>query len=196
MEKAGSLMSSKYSVSEQEIQLSIAREAIKAAVMGKPLPAIDLDSLPSSLAAEGASFVTLTIEGRLRGCIGTLEAYQPVAIDVQEHAVAAALQDTRFPTLQPSELPLIKIEISILTPRRPLIYSDPIELEEKLRPGIDGVVLQDGFRKATFLPQVWEKIPDTQTFLTQLCMKMGAPGNLWQKKPLQVYIYQVTEFHE
>jgi AmmeMemoRadiSam system protein A len=196
MEKAGRMTSPHFNPDEQRILLKIARDAIDAAVHGQPLPTISLDSLPPNLSEKGGTFVTLTIQGRLRGCIGTLEAYLPVAMDVQEHAVAAAMQDSRFPILQPSELPLINIEISVLTPKQPLTYTDSADLLEKLRPGIDGVVLQDGFRKATFLPQVWEKIPDPGSFLTQLCMKMGAPGNLWQKKPLTISTYQVEEFHE
>lgn len=190
------MTSPQFNPDEQRILLKIARDAIDAAVHAQPLPTISLDSLPPNLSKKGGTFVTLTIQGRLRGCIGTLEAYQPVVLDVQEHAVAAALQDNRFPILQPSELPLINIEISVLTPKQPLTYTDSADLLEKLRPGIDGVVLQDGFRKATFLPQVWEKIPDPGSFLSQLCMKMGAPGNLWQKKPLKISTYQVEEFHE
>jgi len=181
---------------EQEILLKIAREALEKAVQGIPLPEVKLNKLPPSLQANGASFVTLTINDRLRGCIGTLEAYQPLAEDVQEHAVAAALQDFRFPNVEPSELPLIEIEVSVLTPREPLIYDGPDDLIQKIRPGMDGVVLEDGFRKATFLPQVWEKLTSPESFLSQLCMKMGAPDDLWRKKPLKVFTYQVQKFHE
>jgi AmmeMemoRadiSam system protein A len=181
---------------EQEILLKIAREALEKSVRGLPLPGVNLPVLSPALQADGASFVTLTIEGRLRGCIGTLEPYQPLAKDVQEHAVAAALQDPRFPNVQPEETDSIKIEVSVLTPKIPLHYDGPLELLEKIRPGIDGVVLQDGFRKATFLPQVWEKISDPALFLSQLCRKMGSPSDLWRKKPLQVSIYQVQELHE
>lgn len=181
---------------EQEILLKIAREALKKSVRGKPLPEVNLETLPPSLQEDGASFVTLTKSGRLRGCIGTLQAYQPLAIDVQEHAVAAALQDFRFPNVKPAELGQINVEVSVLSPRSPLQYENSQDLLNQLRPKIDGVVLQDGHRKATFLPQVWEKIPDPELFLSQLCVKMGAPGDLWRNKPLQVYTYQVQEFHE
>lgn len=181
---------------EKEILLTIARDAIERSVQGESLTKIDLPSLPISLQEQGASFVTLTINERLRGCIGTLEAHQPLAIDVQEHAVAAALQDFRFPPIQPEELSKIAIEISILTPHAPLQYDNPQDLINILRPRIDGVVLQDGFRKATFLPQVWDQLPDPAEFLSHLCLKMGALGDLWRKKPLQVFTYQVQEFHE
>ena len=181
---------------DQKHLLRIARKALVASVQGNPLPLLNHDNLPAVLLKKGASFVTLTINNRLRGCIGTLEAYQPLAKDVQEHAVAAALQDFRFPKVQPSELPNIEIEISVLSPRIPLKYESPEELIQNLRPGTDGVVLQDGFRKATFLPQVWEKLPNPEEFLSQLCRKMGAPGDLWRKKSPSISIYQVQKFHE
>lgn len=181
---------------EQEILLKIAREALEKSTQGKILPEIKLENLPPSLQVNGASFVTLTKNDNLRGCIGTLEAYQPLAIDVQEHAVAAALQDPRFPRVRPEEVDQIKIEISVLTPKTALNYNTPEELSQKIRPKIDGVVLQDGFLKATFLPQVWDQLEDPEAFLTHLCAKMGAPGNLWRKKLLNVSTYQVQEFHE
>lgn len=189
-------MSHQLNETEQKILLKIAREALEDCVRGDPLTSLKLEQLPNRLRENGASFVTLTIAERLRGCIGTLEAYQPLAGDVQEHAVAAALQDFRFPKVQPRELSAIKIEISVLTPRTPLHYDNPEDLAHKLRPGVDGVVLQDGYRKATFLPQVWEKLPDPEEFLAQLCLKMSAPTDLWRTKPLQVFIYQVQDFHE
>ncbi len=181
---------------EKSLLLNIARDALEISVRTESLPTIDRSSLPQRLNEDGASFVTLTIQERLRGCIGTLEAYQPLALDVQEHAMAAALQDPRFPRVHPEELPTIKIEVSVLTPKTPLHYETPEELIEKIRPKIDGVVLQDGFRKATFLPQVWEKLPDPAEFLSHLSLKMGAQSDVWRKKPLDVYLYQVEEFHE
>ena len=117
-------------------------------------------------------------------------------MDVQEHAVAAALQDPRFPRVVPEEIPEINIEVSVLTPKQVLHYDSPQDLIQKIRPKIDGLVLQDGFLKATFLPQVWDQLEEPEAFLSHLCMKMGAASDLWQKKPLQVYTYQVQEFHE
>ena len=181
---------------DQKTLLSIARDALESSVRREKLPEIKISDLSQTLIAEGASFVTLTKDGFLRGCIGTLEAYQPLAKDVQGHAVAAALQDPRFPPVQPLECPLIEIEVSVLTPKVPLDYEDDLDLINKIKPGIDGVVLQNDFRKATFLPQVWEKLPTHEDFLTHLCLKMGARGNLWREKPLKVFLYQVQEFHE
>ena len=181
---------------EQEHLLIIARQALEASVRGEPLPDLAMEDLPPSLSADGASFVTLTIAGRLRGCIGALQAYQPLAKDVQEHAAAAALQDFRFPQVGPAELSTIEIEVSVLTPAVPLQYDGPEDLVQKLKPGEDGIVLADGYRKATFLPQVWESLPTTEEFLSHLCLKMGAASNLWKKKNLDVSIYHVQEFHE
>jgi len=181
---------------ERRILLRLARQALEAAVGGHPLPPLDLASLPKALREPGASFVTLTIDEALRGCIGALEAYQPLAEDVREHAVAAALNDYRFPPLTPAELPRVHIEISRLTPLRPLHYETPENLPGLLRPGVDGVVLRLGFRRATFLPQVWEKIPNAERFLSQLCLKMGAPPDAWRRQPLEVFTYQVEEFSE
>jgi len=181
---------------EKQYLLKLARQSLEKGVCGENLPQIELDTLTPHLRELGASFVTLTRRGDLRGCIGALEPYQPLAEDVREHAVAAALDDYRFPSVTPSELPEIKIEISRLTFPEPLEYNRPEDLSRLVRSGIDGVILRDGSRRATFLPQVWEKIPDVDMFLSQLCMKMGASPDTWRRKKLKVELYQVEEFHE
>ena len=186
----------KLTTEEKQILLRLARQALEMGVRGQTLPPLDLESMPPRLQEQGASFVTLTINDNLCGCIGTLEAYQPLADDVREHAVAAALQDYRFPNVTPEELPQIEIEVSRLTIPVPLEYSTPEDLLNKLRPGIDGVLLRDGKQRATFLPQVWEKIPDPAEFLDNLCYKMGASPDLWRSKHLDISIYQVEEFCE
>jgi len=135
---------------EQKLLLKIAADAVYAAAHRQRPPELDLAALPPALQAEGASFVTLTKRGQLRGCIGTLQAYQPLALDVQERALQAAIEDPRFHPLRPDELPTIEIEISRLTEPVPLPYDRPEDLPKALHPGIDGVVLQDGFRRATF----------------------------------------------
>lgn len=184
------------SQAEQATLLELARQALQAAVCRQPRPFLDLAEMPANLRAPGATFVTLHWRGELRGCVGTLEASQPLAEDVRVHAVAAALQDYRFPPVQPEELPDIRIEISRLTAPQPLQYKDSNDLLTMLRPHVDGVLLRDGPRRATFLPQVWAKIPDPAIFLTQLCLKMGVEGNLWRYRRLAVYTYQVEEFSE
>ena len=181
---------------EKQTLLDLAREALEHAARGKKLPPLNNSSLTSRLLSNGASFVTLTINGNLRGCIGALEAFQPLAEDVREHAIAATLDDPRFNPVEESELNGIRIEVSILTAPHPLEYSSNEELLAKLRPHVDGVILKDNYRRATFLPQVWEKIPDPEDFLDHLCAKMGATPHLWQGTKLQVYVYQVEEFHE
>lgn len=181
---------------DRKILLRLARQSLEAAVNQQTGPRLDGQELTSKLKEPGASFVTLTMRGMLRGCIGTLEPYQSLAEDVCEHAVAAGLQDFRFPAVRPEELEQIEIEISRLTTPQPLQYTTPESLVEKLRPGIDGVVLRDGMRRATFLPQVWEKLPDPVEFLEHLCAKMGADPGVWRRKKLEVLVYQVEEFHE
>ncbi|NPV56974.1 MAG: AmmeMemoRadiSam system protein A [Anaerolineae bacterium] len=181
---------------DKVILLALARRTLESVVHRQGLPVLRLKDYSSDLQAPGASFVTLTREGDLRGCIGALEAYQPLVQDVCEHAGAAALEDYRFPPVRAEELPHIQIEISRLTPPQPMVYISPDDLLRQLRPGIDGVILRDGGRRATFLPQVWEKLPDPFDFLSHLCQKMGASPNHWQKRQLEVQIYQVEEFHE
>lgn len=181
---------------EKKTLLKLARESIHAAVNHQPMPEVAPEEMTDTLRQPGASFVTLTIGGELRGCIGALEAYQPLAEDVREHAVAAALEDYRFPSVTSREVALLEIEISHLTSPQPLEYEKPADLPGLLKPGEDGVILRDGFRRATFLPQVWEKIPDPVDFLSQLCLKMGASWDLWARKKLNVAIYHVEEFHE
>lgn len=188
--------SDRLSEEEKQILLQLARQALEHGVRGTKLPPLDWSSLPERLRAPGATFVTLTIGGALRGCVGALEPYQPLAEDVREHAIAAALEDYRFPPVRPEELDRIRIEVSVLTRPQPLEYESPGELLSRLRPQVDGVILQDGLRRATFLPQVWEKIPDPADFLDNLCYKMGVAPDLWRRKHLDVFTYQVEEFHE
>lgn len=181
---------------EKIILLRLARQALEYAVQGRTIKPLDLKLFPPKLGEVGSSFVTLTKKGELRGCIGSLEPYLPLIDDVREHAVAAALQDYRFPPVESDELIMIRIEISRLTLPQPLVYDNSEDLLKKLRPGIDGVILKDRHHRATFLPQVWEKIPEPADFLDHLCHKMGAPPDLWRYKKLVVEIYQVEEFHE
>jgi len=181
---------------ERQTLLVLAREAIQESLSGKPRLALDISTLPARLQEPGATFVTLTIKGDLRGCIGTLAARQSLAEDVREHAAAAATQDFRFPPLKLDELPLIKIEISRLTEPKDLDYQSPQDLVSRLRPNIDGVTLNDGFHRATFLPQVWSKLPDPEEFLDHLCQKMGVNADSWRTHPLKVQTYQVEEFQE
>jgi AmmeMemoRadiSam system protein A len=190
------MMNNPLTPEEKQTLLHIARQSLELAVRGEKLPLLDEATLTPCLRESGASFVTLTVRGDLRGCIGALEPYQPLAMDVREHAIAAALEDPRFPPVQPKELNQIEVEVSRLTSPRRLEYKDAYDLLAKLNPNVDGVILRDGWHRATFLPQVWEKIPDKAAFLDELCYKMGAAPNTWRHKNLEVLIYQVEEFHE
>src|SRR5690606_27652663 len=124
-------------------------------------------------------------------------ACQPLAEDVREHAIAAALRDPRFPPVAPQELGSIQIEIARLTPPVPLMYTDPVDLLSLLRPRVDGVVLDAKMnRRGTFLPQVWEKIPDPAEFLSNLCYKIGLERDSWRHNHYDVFTYQAEEFYE
>ena len=189
-------MEDKLTIEEQQTLLRLAREAMVRGVMGEKLSPLDETSLSPHLRENGSSFITLTVRGELRGCIGALEPYQSLAEDVREHAIAAALKDPRFPAVRKDELNGIRIEVSRLT--RPILleYEDANDLLSKLRPLVDGVILRDEYRRVTFLPQVWEKISNPAEFLNNLCYKMGVNENLWRSRHLEVYTYQVEEFHE
>lgn len=189
-------MSEKLTAMEKEILLNTARNAIENAVSGKKDLEINYDRIPESLKKPGATFITLTKNGMLRGCIGTLNPTRSIIDDVCVHAVAAAMDDYRFPPLEADEVDNIKIEVSLLSTPRKLNYSNIDELLNFIQPGIDGVILKDGSARATFLPQVWSKIPDKEQFLNHLCQKMGAPAEIWKNKKIEVMTYQVDKFSE
>ena len=149
-----------------------------------------------TLQAKQGTFVTLTKSGQLRGCIGSLDNRLSLLEGTQRHARLAALHDPRFPPLQKEELAQIDIEVSVLTPATPLLYQDANDLLAKLRPGIDGVILRSPSGSATFLPQVWQQLPQAEQFLSQLCAKAGLPALCWQEKDLEISTYQVQFFHE
>jgi len=181
---------------DREYLLSLARKAIACHLRGEDPPGIDLSGLTESLARDGASFVTLTEYGELRGCIGSLEPRRPLVLDVRENAVAAAFHDPRFPPVRSEKLDDLHIEISVLTIPQPLSYGGPDDLVAKLRPDVDGVVIERGRNRATFLPQVWGKLPDPHQFLQHLCLKAGLPADAYCRPGLDVYTYQVEEFEE
>jgi AmmeMemoRadiSam system protein A len=176
--------------------LRLAREALESAANRQRLQPLNLTSLPSQLKTPCASFVTLTKKGVLRGCIGTLDANLPLAEDVRQRAAAAALYDPRFIPVTAEEVDQISIEISVLTPAKPLKYKGRDELLHLLRPGIDGVMLTDGTHRATFLPQVWEKASGPASFLKMLCEKAGLEPDAWQSQRLKISTYQVVKFQE
>jgi AmmeMemoRadiSam system protein A len=190
-------MSEQLSREEQKILLTLAREAITHAVRGGQAPAVGLSTLPQRLRQKGASFVTLLgPSGELRGCIGTVEAHTPLAHDVQNNAVGSALRDPRFPPVGPDELDSLEVELSILTPPRRLDFDDSADLLDKIRPGVDGLIIEKGWQRATLLPSVWEKIPDPVRFMSTLCLKAGLPENEWRLPGMTVYVYQAEKVKE
>jgi MEMO1 family protein len=149
-----------------------------------------------ALQATSGTFVTLKIGGNLRGCIGSLAGREPLVDGVRANALNAAFHDPRFRPLTAEELDRVSIEVSILTPPQPLEYTDAADLVARLRPHVDGVTIRRGFASATFLPQVWEQLPDTEVFLSHLCQKAGLSGEAWRKGDLEVETYQVQYFEE
>jgi AmmeMemoRadiSam system protein A len=159
-------------------------------------PKLTKDLADDALKVMTGTFVTLTIEGQLRGCIGTLEGREPMVEGVKHNAINAAFHDPRFPALTKRELDKVHIEVSVLTDPKPLTYTDANDLLKKLRPGIDGVIITQGYASATFLPQVWEQLPDKEDFLAHLCMKAGLSSDVWKRTMLEVLTYQVEYFEE
>jgi AmmeMemoRadiSam system protein A len=142
------------------------------------------------------TFVTITKNSQLRGCIGNLQPDKTLMAGVRDNAINAAFHDPRFPPLSKSELDQIHIEVSLLTEPKPLSYKDAEDLLAKLRPNVDGVIIRKGMHSSTFLPQVWEQLPDKTMFLSHLCLKAGLPGDEWKRGELEVMTYQVQYFEE
>jgi AmmeMemoRadiSam system protein A len=171
--------------------LTIARNALEkkfglAARMVTPHP--DLSKL-------AATFVTLTPTDLLRGCIGSLEARRSLGMDVSGNALAAAFHDPRFPPLRQAELDTTRVEVSLLDTPEELRFADEAEALERLRPGVDGLILDYGGRRATFLPQVWESLPTPQLFLQNLKLKAGLPADFWNPR-LTLARYGVQKWKE
>lgn len=181
---------------EQALLLALARESVRRAITGTAPLEVEGCRVPPVLQEPRACFVTLTRRGDLRGCIGTLEARRPLWQAVVGNARAAATRDGRFAPVSPTELPDLEIEVSVLTPLEPVDFRSPEELLARLVPGRDGVCLEIGPRRATFLPQVWEKLPDKERFLEQLALKAGAPRDAWRQPGTHVFTYRVEHFHE
>ncbi len=176
---------------QASVLLPIARSAIGLA-LGLTLEA---DEGAPWLQELGASFVTLTQQGQLRGCIGSLQAHRSLLADVKANAVAAALHDPRFAPLTAPELDMTEIEISLLSAMQPMQFSSESYALEQLRPGVDGVVLEYGRYRSTFLPQVWEQLPDVGQFMAHLKHKAGLPAQFWASE-LTLQRYTVSKFKE
>ncbi len=178
---------------EKEVLRQVASESIRCGLRdGHPLTVLPREYSPR-LQAPGAVFVTLESGGGLRGCIGSYLAKRPLVEDVAENAFAAAFRDPRFPPLTESEMADLELHLSLLTPPAQLDVGSRAELLEKLRPGLDGVLLEDPPHRSTFLPQVWDALPDPEKFLDELFLKGGMARTHWSET-LQVFRYRVLEF--
>lgn len=158
-----------------------------------PLPVLHDER---ELSLPRAVFITLTLNRQLRGCIGNLEPVKPLLQAVLNNTSHAAFNDTRFSPLTANELQKIRIELSVLSEPVLLSFERPASLKDALCPGKDGVILREGRRQATFLPQVWEQLPDPEDFLNHLCLKAGLQKERWKEKRLDVYTYRVQKFKE
>ena len=149
----------------------------------------------AALEEPGATFVTLERDGELRGCIGSLVAHRKLAVDVRENALAAAFRDPRFAPLTSRELEATTVEVSLLAPPAPFEVAGEDDLLSRLEPGVDGIVIELGARRATFLPQVWESLPDPRDFVGALKRKAGLPADFWSPE-VRVSRYTVARWHE
>lgn len=196
-EKEGDMAGPEKLTREQgEYLLGVARKTIESELSGKEAQGESHADLPTLFLEQRGTFVTLTIGGGLRGCIGHIIPSESLIEGIRVNAINAAFRDPRFRPLTREEWKRVHIEISILTEPKELSYSGAEDLLKKLRTDVDGVIIKQGFRQATFLPQVWEQLPRKEDFLTHLCMKAGLAGDAWREGDLKVLTYQVQAFEE
>ena len=179
--------------SDQARLLELARASIVDCLTASSRPHAPTDERSSLLSKPGASFVTLSIHGALRGCCGSIEASRALADDVWDNAQRTAFEDPRFAPLRARETDHALLEISVLGPLEPLQVTSEQALVMALRPGVDGLLLSYGTQRATFLPKVWEKLPNPEVFVTQLKRKMRVPDDFWDEA-LIVRRYATQEF--
>ncbi len=178
------------------ILLPIARAAISRALnVPRAADESTADESAPWLAEHGACFVTLTQYGELRGCIGTLQAHRPLLADVKRNAVFAALRDPRFAPLSAQELDITTVEISLLSPTQAMDFQGETDALAQLRPGVDGIVFEYASYRSTFLPQVWEQLPQPRQFMAHLKRKAGLPDNFWAED-VKLSRYTVTKWSE
>lgn len=180
----------------QNLLLALARRTLIDCALGRALPHLESSEIPEEVVTLRACFTTLMRGGALRGCIGQLRATQPLWRAVIDSTAGAAMRDPRFPAVRSEEVREIRIELSVLGEATGLEYSTPDELLNQIRPGIDGLVLNCGSRASTFLPKVWEKLPEPVSFLEQLSLKAGLDKNAWQREDALISVYQTQEFGE
>lgn len=180
--------------SEQGILLKIAAGSIREGLAAGRALSVSAADYSGVLAEPGACFVTLHRHGDLRGCIGSLEAYEPLVVDTARNAFSAAFRDPRFPALQDSELASLDLEISVLGKPEPVSFTSQQGLVEQLEPGRDGLILEASGHRGTFLPSVWESLPEPRRFLDHLKMKAGLPADYWSDQ-VHIQRYHTQAFH-
>lgn len=184
-----------YSQADQYYLLQLARQVVAQGVEGqRPVPP-NMASVSAALQQPRGCFVTLTLEGRLRGCIGNLEADASLVESVWRNSYLAAFKDQRFSPVTAAELNQLSYELSILTPLTPLSVNSEAELLAALRPGVDGLVLADDGHRATFLPSVWAQLPQPERFVSQLRLKAGLPADHWGDS-LRCEVYQAIKISD
>ncbi len=182
-----------YNLANRQSMLQIARDAIMQTLIGNKDIKINLKLFPGQLLEKKGTFVTISSEGKLRGCIGSLSPQRPLILDIIHNAQSAAFHDPRFKALTLSEFQNIEIHISILTEARNMQISSKEELLAQLRPGIDGIILKEKGKSATYLPSVWEKIPKARDFVYELRRKAGLDPEGWDEST-QIFCYETIEF--
>jgi len=187
------MCSAKLDKRQEKLLLELAFRSIEHGLKYGREMAIDVEDFPPDLRAKRATFVTLKVDHDLQGCIGTLEAYRPLVTDVCANAYAAAFSDPRFQALTYRQLGSLTLSVSVLNPAEELHFNSEAELIEQLRPGIDGLILQQEWRRGTFLPSVWSSLPDKQNFLAHLKMKAGLSGDYWSDN-IRAYRYTTHVF--
>ncbi len=180
---------------DRAVLLKLARSAIEAELI-EGAKVVRPEKITPALNENRGCFVTLHKNRTLRGCIGTIEAIKPLVISVEENALNAAFRDPRFASLEKEEIESIHIEISVLSVPQDLFFKNPDELKKKLKKGVHGVILSSGWHKATFLPQVWDQLPDVEQFLEHLCVKAGMDKGCWKKNTTRVQTYEAEYFSE
>jgi AmmeMemoRadiSam system protein A len=185
---------SRFTSEQQQLLLATASASIQSGLRGHGSFVVDPAEVPAPLNELGACFVTLRIEGELRGCIGTLEASQALIRDVVKNAFSAAFHDPRFPPLTSEEFDRIEIHLSVLTPPEPLPCDSEEDLLSRVRPGVDGLILRDRGRRATLIPAFWESEPDPHRFLGYLKRKAGLPRDYWSDS-LEFFRYTAEGIH-
>ncbi len=181
---------------KKELLLQIAKEAIENEFSHKDIDRDKLLAKYPELKKDGATFVTLKQHGQLRGCIGSIIAHRSLLDDLIYNAKSSAFKDPRFPPLREDELPYTDIEISLLSPYKEIEYKDVEDLKKKIHPNIDGVILKLGSYQATFLPQVWEELPDFDLFFAHLCQKAGINIVSCLENHPHIYTYQVEKIEQ